>query len=125
MKNKNNLGLTEATREATLPRTEITLDQETAYEKRMRLNHWTRKAQWKRVLDRRLPDLCVLYNGKTVLGFVYKLADTSTGKSQWCCNTGCGDTAKLVGHNWTLDQAKLCVEESAASNLNTEASNKE
>jgi hypothetical protein len=66
---------------------------------------------WKRVLDRRLPDLRVLYSGETVLGFVYKLADTSTGVSQWCCNTGCGDTAKLVGHNWTLDQAKLCVEE--------------
>jgi len=66
---------------------------------------------WNLVLDRRLPDLRVLYNGETVLGFVYKLADTPTGVSQWCCNIGCGDTAKLVGYNWTLDQAKLCVEE--------------
>lgn len=67
-----------------------------------------KKLNWKRVLDRRLPDLRVLYASETVVGFVYKLAE-----SQWCCNSGCGDTAKLIGHRWTLEQAKLAVEESA------------
>ena len=71
--------------------------------------------EWKRVLNRRLPDLRVLYSGETVKGFVYKLADTSTGKSQWCCNSGCGDTAKLIGHRWTLEQAKLATEEGIAA----------
>ena len=70
---------------------------------------------WKRVLDRRLPNLCVLYSGKKPLGFIYKLADTTTGKSQWCCNIGCGDTAKLVSHQWTIEEAKLAIEE----NVNT------
>ncbi len=85
------------------------------------------RTNWKRVLDRRLPDLRVLYSASKPIGFVYKLADTSTGKSQWCCNVGVGDSAKLVGHRWTLEQAKLNVEETMhngeASHLNKVVSN--
>jgi hypothetical protein len=67
--------------------------------------------RWKRVFNNSLPDLRVLEINGIERGFVYKPHDTKTERNAWRIYKGIGTSNVFVGHQWTLEQSKSCLEE--------------
>jgi hypothetical protein len=43
-------------------------------------------------------------------GFIYKPKDSKTDKNAWRVYLGIGDSARFIGHAWTMDNAKRILE---------------
>lgn len=70
-----------------------------------------KRVNWKRVFNNSLPDLRVLEINGVERGFVYKPRDSKTDKNAWRIYKGIGASNVFIGHRWTLDQSKNCLEE--------------
>lgn len=71
---------------------------------------------WSRVKTS-LPNLNVLEMNGVKQGFIYKPKDSRTDKNAWRVYLGIGDTARFIGHQWTMIGAKRMLESVVVGNV--------
>lgn len=64
-----------------------------------------------------LPNLNVLVLGEVNQGFIYKPKDSRTDKNAWRIYLGIGDTARFIGHEWNMSNAKRLLESLVVGNI--------
>ena len=74
------------------------------------------KHTWIRVKNS-LPNLNVLEMNGVKQGFIYKPKDSRTDKNAWRIYLGIGKTARLIGHEWTMVNAKRILESLVIGNV--------
>jgi hypothetical protein len=65
---------------------------------------------WKKIKDRSLSNLHVMFVDGNEIGFVYKPVDTKTDKNAWRSHLGIGESTIFLGHDYNKTDAKNRVE---------------